>query len=62
MSALALELRDAEEMAQWARDEGSALTLKDLARRWELWSGCDVSDWAQLHDRPSIVCALRRAM
>ncbi len=62
MSALALELRDAEEMAQWARDEGSALTLEDLAPRWERWAGCDVTDWAQLHDRPSIVCALRRAM
>ncbi len=62
MSALAMEMRGVEEMAHWARDEGSALTQEQLEPLWNLWQGCDVQRWDQLRSCPEAVCALRRAM
>lgn len=62
MAALALEMRNVEELAAWGQDEGSPLTVEDLAPLWNLWQGCDVLRWDQLQTGVRAVCAIRRAM
>ena len=62
MAALALEMRNVEELAAWGQEEGSPLTVEDLTPLWNLWQGCDVSRWDQLQTGVRGVCAIRRAM
>ena len=62
MAALALEMRNAQELASWAQDEGSSLTAEDLAPLWNLWQDCEVVRWDQLQTGVRGVCAIRRAM
>jgi len=62
MAALALEMRNVEELAAWAKEEGSSLTVEELAPLWNLWQDCDVWRWDQLQPGVRGVCAIRRAM
>jgi len=62
MAALALETRDAAELARWARAEGSTLAAEDVAAYWNRWSGLDVRAWSDLDRLTTSVFALRRAM
>ena len=62
MSALALEMRDAAELARWAHDDGSQLPAEDIAHYWNRWSGCDVRAWSDLARPTTSVYRLRRSM
>ncbi len=62
MAALALEMRNVEELADWGQEDGSSITVEELAPLWNLWQGCDVLRWDQLQTRVRGVCAIRRAM
>ncbi len=62
MSALALEMADADELASWAADEGSSLAAEEVRAVWNRWTGTDVRSWSQLERPVSRVYSLRRAM
>ena len=62
MAALALEMRDADDLARWAADEGSSLTADDVRAVWNRWSGTSVDRWSQLDRAVSHIYSFRRAM
>ena len=62
MSALALELGSADELARWAADEGSSLTPAEVGAAWDRWRDTGVTSWAELARPISRVYAFRRAM
>lgn len=62
LSALALEMSDADELAQWAQDEGSSLSSDDIASYWNRWANTSVSSWTELARSTSAIYSFRRAM
>lgn len=62
LSALALELRDAAELAAWAAEGGSSVAAETIAGYWNRWSGLDVRSWSQLAPAITAFYAFRRAM
>lgn len=62
LSALALEMADADELASWAADDGSSLDAEEIRAVWNRWTGTGVSSWSQLERPVSRVYSLRRAM
>jgi len=62
MSALAFEMNDADELADWAADDGSSLDADQIRAVWNCWSDTAVNHWSQLERPVSRVYSLRRAM
>lgn len=62
LSALAWEMRGAQDLARWAHDDGSSLATEEIARYWNRWSGHMVLAWADLARSTTAVYSLRRAM
>jgi hypothetical protein len=61
LALLAFEHRTVEQLAQYARDEGSSLSVDDLRPFWNLAAGHAVSAWSQLAVPITHAYSLRRA-
>lgn len=61
MSALEMEMNDADQMIGWAADDGSTLDPEVIRAAWGTLAGHGASSWADLEKNATVLYRFRRA-